>query len=240
MSEIHVSDLIPAYALDCLDPMEKQSVDRHLATCKVCQEELRAYLDLAGQLALAIPEHNPPASLKSAIMNKVQAPATRLQPEPARQSRWRAWLQPFSQPAWGAISLVLILVMAISNLLLWQQVNKQPAQQASAFFSVPMTAAASDPNANGVIVMSKEGDFGTLVVNNLPALPPSQEYQLWLNRDNYKVSGGLFTVKQDGYAAMVIHSNESLLNYKTFGITVEPMGGSPAPTGQKVLGGKLD
>jgi len=239
MNEIHVSDLIPAYALDCLDPQEKQSVARHLATCNDCQNELRAYLDLAGQLAIAVPERTPPARLKSSILNKVQAPAA-VQPVPARQSHWRAWLQPFSRPAWGAISLALILVLVISNLLLWQQVNKQPPAQSNAFFSVAMAGTAADPSANGVIVMSKEGDFGTLVVNKLPALPPDKEYQLWLNRDNYKVSGGLFTVKQDGYAAMVVHSNESLLNFKTFGITVEPMGGSPGPTGQKVLGGKLD
>jgi anti-sigma-K factor RskA len=32
---------------------------------------------------------------------------------------------------------------------------------------------------------------------------------------------------------------EPLLKFQAFGITVEPTGGSPGPTGEKVMGGEL-
>jgi len=36
-----------------------------------------------------------------------------------------------------------------------------------------------------------------------------------------------------------VQANQPLDTYQSFGITIEPNGGSPAPTGKKVLGGNL-
>jgi hypothetical protein len=41
--ENHVSDLIPGYALDCLDSPERLLVSEHLAHCSQCQAELQGY-----------------------------------------------------------------------------------------------------------------------------------------------------------------------------------------------------
>jgi anti-sigma-K factor RskA len=36
---------------------------------------------------------------------------------------------------------------------------------------------------------------------------------------------------------MWVYTTHPLVDYQQFGVTVEPLGGSPAPTGNKVLGG---
>ncbi|MCA9973979.1 MAG: zf-HC2 domain-containing protein, partial [Anaerolineales bacterium] len=53
-------DLIPAYALGCLDPDEADRVAAHLADCAACRTELAAYASVVDALALAAPEAAPP------------------------------------------------------------------------------------------------------------------------------------------------------------------------------------
>jgi hypothetical protein len=62
-------------------------------------------------------------------------------------------------------------------------------------------------------------------------------FGLALNSDGLRTSGGVFAVNPEGYGALWISSPEPLSSYPAFGITIEPVGGSPGPTGEKVLGG---
>jgi anti-sigma-K factor RskA len=91
----------------------------------------------------------------------------------------------------------------------------------------------------GTLVMDHQGDYGTLVVDKLAALDPSQQYQVWLLNGGNRTSGGVFSVNPDGYASLEIMAPKALSQYDSVGITVEPFGGSLAPTGLKVLGGTI-
>lgn len=95
------------------------------------------------------------------------------------------------------------------------------------------------PNATGLLVISLDGMHGTMVVDQLPVLGEAEQYQLWLIQDGERTSGGVFSVDTQGYKSLYIDSPEPLASYSAFGITVEPAGGSPGPTGEKVLGGEL-
>jgi anti-sigma-K factor RskA len=88
-------------------------------------------------------------------------------------------------------------------------------------------------------VVSLDGEHGTLVVDGLAALGEEQQYQLWLIQDGQRTSGGVFSVSEEGYGSLWISSPEPLSSYSTFGITIEPAGGSPGPSGDKVLGNAL-
>jgi anti-sigma-K factor RskA len=61
----------------------------------------------------------------------------------------------------------------------------------------------------------------------------------WLIENGQRTSGGVFSVSQEGYGSLRVSSPQPLSNYSAFGITVEPVGGSPGPTGNKVLGSPL-
>jgi anti-sigma-K factor RskA len=60
-----------------------------------------------------------------------------------------------------------------------------------------------------------------------------------LIRDGQRTNGGVFSVNPDGYASLELYSPLPLIQYQAIGITIEPWGGSPGPTGPKVLGGDL-
>jgi len=240
MSTVHISDTIPAYTLGILEDAEQEEVRRHLSGCAACQEEVRAYQQVLEQLPMAVPQRNPPLYLRAAILQRAAAAA----PAPRRAARpaWLAWLSHPLSPAAGWLALILIVVLAGISLSQWQQLQIPAAAvtptQASDFRLVHMS---SPPNgqATGLLVISDEGTFGTLVVDGLEPLGPAQQYQLWLVKDGQRSNGGVFSVQDDGYGVLKIDSPLPLIQYQTFGVTIEPFGGSPGPTGKKVLGGSL-
>mgnify|MGYP002390296441 FL=1 len=148
----------------------------------------------------------------------------------------RKWLTRHA-PAWSMVSLALVVFLAISNVWLWKKVGD--LELVGQFNLVRLTGSDYAPDASGVMVVSRDGMEGTLVVDHMPELNPAYQYQLWLIRDGVRTSGGVFSVNDDGYASLVVKSEAPLLSYDTFGITIEPFGGSPGPTGDKVLGGNL-
>ncbi len=237
--DFNVSEMIPAYALDILDPSEAELVAGHMQTCPRCQDELRAYRQVVDDLPLAMVEAEPAPHLKTRIMG--QARSTR-HAAPVAQANWWENLKErltFKTPAWGMVSLVLILVLGASNLFLWSRLNRIEQTAPTTLASVPLTGSDFTPKATGMLVISQDGEHGTLIVDGLPALDSSQQYQLWLIQDGQRTSGGVFSVDSEGYGSLWIESPRPLVSYQGVGITIEPAGGSPGPTGERVLGGDL-
>ncbi len=238
MSEEHVLDLIPAYALDCLDEEELGQVVAHLAVCASCRLEAEQYRAIVDELPAAMAQHQPPAALKDRLMQAARREKAQAQDRPSFVDRQRP------RPAWRSLnlawlSLILILALGLNNLFLWQRLNRVESRQRQSLMTVALQGTQFSPNAAGMLVISRDGEHGTLVVDGLPPLGAERQYQLWLIRNGERVSGGVFSVDSQGYGSVWVSSNEPLINYSSFGVTIEPAGGSPGPTGEKVLGGGL-
>jgi len=233
--EEHVFDLLPGYALGCLDEQDLLLAARHLARCPVCRKELDGYWETVDHLALAAPPQAPPDHLRARIMHRAAAPAEAPQRAagPVTGPGWRGWL--------AAVAAVLLLVsLAASNFLLWQQVNELQASAPGGPARIVLLEGTPDaPQALGYLVIFPNETYGSLVVEDAPPLSPGYAYQLWLVRDGMRANGGVFSVSEDGYGTLEIWAEYPLDSYPSFGITVEPEGGSPGPTGIKVLGGDL-
>lgn len=234
MMNEHPIDDLPAYALDCLSESESQTVGQHLSVCAGCRSEAAALRDAAARLALSAVLANPPAQVKQAVLSRVEADRNS-----ARSKPNSGWLRNL-QPGWGVAALAVIILLLISNLVLLNQVRAltQPAP-AAGFQLVSMAGAGPAESARGVMIVTGSGRFGTLVVDGLPELDEQQQYQLWLIQDGERTSGGVFSVDYWGYGAVVIKAPLPLNSYTDFGVTIEPAGGSPGPTGDKVLGGSF-
>jgi anti-sigma-K factor RskA len=236
----HVSELLPAFALGCLEPDEALLVAEHVAACALCRAELSEYEAIGGQLALAVPEFDPPHRLRQRLMDRVQPYPVVLGDTRVRRQRWGSSLLNRVGPIWGWASLVLVIALAVGNLLLWQRVSqltRTVTAEGMRVFMLMETDVA--PGATGVVVVSPDGTDGALVVDGLPALDETRQYQLWLIRDGRRTSGGVFSVDPAGYGVLHVDSPAPLAAYDGFGVTIEPHGGSPEPTGAKVLGGSV-
>ena len=254
----HVQDLLPGYALGCLDEQELLQVARHLPRCADCRAELETYSATAEQLALATPVVMPPFLLKEKVLARVeqhaarpdqQAAGTAHATSSAQQDRKAGrglfdWLNSklgTSRLSWGAaLALLLLMVLGVSNLLLWRQVNTlQTRVPAGNVQIVNLMGAPAAPSAQGYLMIFQNEPYGTLVVEDLAVLEYGYQYQLWLIRDGMRTSGGVFSVDDHGYGTLQIDADQPLKSFASFGVTVEPWGGSPGPTGEKVLGGDL-
>lgn len=234
MSEPHVEELLPAYALGSLDPEDELLVREHLADCPECQRSLRAYQAVLDDLALEVPLRLPPSGLRQSILDRIDegnAPATH-----TNQRNWLEKIQGLfsSLPAWGWVGLALIVVLAVSNILLWRQLQNRPSP--GTLLVEILEGTAEFPQAEGLLVLNQGATTGTLIVDQLPLLDEAHEYQLWLIQGEARTSGGLFSVDDEGYGRLYVHLPAPLVDYSGLGVTIEPAGGSPQPTGPKVIG----
>ena len=235
--ENHVIDLLPAYVLDALTDDEMNQVAEHLTECLTCQAELARMQQVADELPLALVQTTPPPEVKSRLMKSVHSHQVKLS-TPNQLTFWQR-LKGLLRTRMPALVLALIVVMVLSDLLIWRQLNLANRQAST---SMQLVALANTPNssgAEGTLIMDPNGKYGTLVVDNLATLDPSKQYQVWLIKGGERTSGGVFSVNPDGYASLELHAASPLAQFDSIGITIEPTGGSPGPTGAKVLGGDL-
>ncbi len=215
-----------------------RQVAEHIAACGQCSAELEAYQALVPRLALAAPDSSPRPQVKHALLGSLEAQPDTAGPRSRTASvNWLAGLFGRSAPAWVALSLVLVFALAAGGIWLWTQAAEQrgavPGEQMEV---VALAGTAAAPDAHALLVISGDGESGALVAEHLQPLQEDEQYQLWLIRDGQRTSGAVFSVDEDGYGLAQVESPDLLSAYSAFGVTIEPYGGSPGPTGPKVLG----
>lgn len=243
IEEHYVTDWLPGYVLDALTEEEMREVSEHLRTCASCQAELAHLQQIVDELPLAVTQTAPPPELKLKVMQSIHTrqPAQRVKPvSTTEQSPFLQRLAIFFRGRLPAFGLALIIILVLGNLLLWRQVNQANHQATTPMRVYALANTQNSPRAIGTLIMDPEGNYGTLVVDKLVVLDPSKQYQVWLIKGTDRTSGGVFSVNHDGYASLEILASLPLVKYDSIGITIEPAGGSPAPTGDKVLGGELN
>jgi anti-sigma-K factor RskA len=232
LNHTDVIDLIPGYALGSLAEHEARPVALHLESCTACRDELSAYEDLMAGIAMAeIPQVTAPASLQQRVMQQIQPPPSPAISIPERQSLWqRLRLPQLSLGLAGAVALLVLFVIAAA---VWTQ-GAEPSLPRT----VQMRGTENAPDAEALFEANAQGTEATLRVSGLMPLDPSQQYQLWLvNPDGSRDSGAVFSVQEDGSAVVHIIPTVRFNQYQRLGVTIEPAGGSPGPTGPQVLAG---
>jgi len=235
--ENHVIDLLPDYVLDILAETELSQVAEHLADCPTCQAEFQHLLLVADELPLALVLSSPPPRVKDNLMGAIHALNTKT--TASSQPTLLEKLTRVFRMRLPALGLALILVLALGNILLWRQLSSSSLQANTPMRVVALVSTKDSPQAIGTMIMDPDGHYGTLVVDHLAELDFEHQYQVWLNRDGERISAGLFSVNYAGYASLELLAPLPLIQYETIGITIEPMGGSPGPTGAKVLGSEI-
>ncbi len=235
----YFEDLLPGYALGSLEAGEDFQLAEHLGDCPDCRTELVAYRNIVMELPQAMVEVDPPPELKEKIIARARGAGSN-DPRESNLPLWQSTKTIFHRlPSLAVASLLLIIVLGLSNLALLARQAQTSIADRSNLQRIYLTGTEYSPDATGLFVISREGEYGTLIVDDLPELDSYQQYQLWLIRNGERSSGGVFSVGDDGYGSLVVASDQALVLYDSFGITIEPTGGSPEPSGDKVLGGQL-
>lgn len=97
--------------------------------------------------------------------------------------------------------------------------------------------AAGSSQTLGTSIWLASDQRGLIVLENLPALPASQSYQLWLFEPGASapVSAGVFASEPTGPVRHQFTVAAPVRAVERFAVSVEPKGGAPRPTGKFVL-----
>lgn len=231
----HIIDLIPAFALGVLDDDEATAVAEHLLDCAACRAELVAYESVADALSLAVPQSDASPALKNRLVARLQAAQTSqtaVSPSPSPWQRVAGLIQNFlTGPRWQPVLALAAIILLAAAFILWQRGNNPPPP-----VQMQLQGTEAAPDASGVIEIVANGRDASLTVAGLPVLSPERQYQLWLVKDDQRTSGAVFSVNDNGWARVTVAAERPFSEFTTFGVTIEPAGGSPGPTGERVLG----
>ncbi|HEX2619361.1 MAG TPA: anti-sigma factor [Phototrophicaceae bacterium] len=256
-----VLELIPAYAIGATDPEETRFVERHLNDCPEAAAELQLYSELHDDLLFEAPLVVAPPRLAAKI---AQIPKTekvagvqRVNFAPKTQKTNDKGVRNLT-PVWVAVAAaaaVLILVNVywigqvndlqgkqqnLQDTLDHQKLALQIANASDATLTHLISTEITNPvNSSGTVIWSPAQSLALLKVDGMPETPADQEYQLWLIKDEQRVSAGTFRVNTTGEGLLIFETSEPIQDFAVFGITLEPAGGSKEPTTSPVLSGEI-
>jgi anti-sigma-K factor RskA len=239
------------YALNALEGEDRAALEKHLATCPECRNELEQLRGDGALLALSVTGPKPPQRARQRLLDAVGNEAsaesrTRVdaQTTPGRKSWW-GWL------GWAATAAVLVFAaslwkenstlkhtLASGRAQFTQAANElEDLRRIAAPIVSPDTqvftvvALKTQPQPQGKAFYLKNRRSLVFVANNMPALPPQKAYELWLIPvQGAPIPAGLFKPDAHGRGSIVNPPLPPGAEAKTFAITVENESGATTPT----------
>lgn len=227
-----VHSLTGAYVVDALDDRERAVFETHLAECADCREEV-ASLGEATDLLSHTTELAPPAFLRDELLAQVSAirPLPPQAPEPGAEPVTS--LAERRRRRWPVLVAAAAAVLVIGGgVVAWHPWADQPSQVVSATDQVLNARDAQrvtvdlPDGARATLVRSVAQGRAVLVTRAMPSAPSGKTYQVWLQHGDDMVPAGLMGSSHD--QTLLLDGNAA--DASAAGITVEPTGGSPAPT----------
>lgn len=234
-----VHTMVGAYVLDAVTDLERAAVDRHLRDCEACRAEVDELRETTARLADGAWSVPPPGlrdNVLAAITTTRQiAPVSPAAPSPvpaARRSRLR--LVSAAAAVVVAVSGAATAVYAIQD----QRVRAERANVAAARADEALTRAVlGSPDlvlregevAGGgrvTVASSRSQNAGVIMLAADSAPAGDRVYQLWTITPGGATGQGALSPGQSAAMKLV----RGLPQATGVGVTIEPTGGSAAPT----------
>lgn len=226
-------DLAAAYALDALEPAERDLFEEHYRTCKQCVHEVEEFREVAGFLAAGESADDGPDELRARILASIPGIAQDARVTPLRYRSRRITTVVLSLAA--ALALVLgIATRSPTGPDEFEQVTR------SADAAHTQLDPTSGTSAGGLEIVWSASEGAAAVTGEAIADPGTgATYQLWVIEGGAASPSGLFQPEDGEVRALVdlptIDSEDA-----SFGVTIEPEGGSEQPTGDVLYMGPVE
>jgi anti-sigma-K factor RskA len=256
-------DDLPLYAVGALTGEESERLQRHLAECPACREELKGLNEAAAQIALAVEPAAPPVHFREQLMARLdEQRSAAVVPNEGRhrisdhhRERRSVW---FWAPAFAT------LLFALAFVAVWRQnrrldeetrdlsarlaTSREALDRAGELIHaltapdaqhVSLVAAGAKVQQEAKAVYSSRQHSLVLLADHLNPLPAHKTYELWLLPANgsQPLPAGTFKPDERGSAALVLSQLGDGVAAKGFAVTVEDEPGSATPTMPIVLSG---
>jgi anti-sigma-K factor RskA len=254
-----MQDLAAAYALGALSPEETRAFEAFLQTSPETQREVDEYREVSAVLSTLARGPAPDPELKDRVMNRIgQTRVASLPRSDLRASRP-------SMPLWIALAASTVLAVGLGAALL--STRRELASSNAARDSVRSALALvegqlqqrektlnwilepgvqlSQLNSTGTaepkiqFFWNRQKNIGMVHAFNLGPATAGKVYQLWFIKDGKPVPSVTFNAEPDGHAMVENITVPQGSGITHAAVTIEPAGGSPAPTSPIVMMGTL-
>ena len=243
MTSPDVHSLGGAYALDAVDDLERAAFDRHLAECDACAVEVAEYRETAVRLAEGSWSVPPPRMREQVLARAAATP--QLPPLGHRRggtspgTRWRRLAV-----AAAAVGVLGVGTAATTYAVQDQRIGaersataaaQQRADRIQTLLAAPdavLHAGALTGGGRVTVVTSNAENAGVVVLADAPPPGPDRAYQLWVLDDVTPISVGLLPAGQSQATTLI----EGVRGRAAFAVSLEPAGGSPAPSTTPLVG----
>ena len=229
-NDVHA--LSGAYAVDALDDIERAAFERHLDECPECQDEVASLREASSLLAGTV-ETAPPPALRDRVLAQV-ATTRPLPPQvgatPAEHRQKRRPRRRFAVLVAAAAAVAVVGAGVVVTQEPWADETSQVPSATDAVLQAEDARSSSvdfKGGATATVTHSDSVGEAVLVTSEMPPPPDGMVYQLWLEQPGVgMVSAGVMPTKAD----QTVLLDGDAATATAAGITVEPDGGSTAPT----------
>lgn len=243
MSHDELKSLIAPYVLGAVSPEETEYVRAHIVACDECMAEADSHSTIVSSLAHSVDDEPLPDGFIDRVMARAHeesedsgaittAPPEHMVVSPLVRPRRRAGVLA------AAAALLLVAVLAgslIATTIRLADVRSdldQEREQLTALVEEQGGMRLDDPAGESVGAMLPTQEGGIFLVHGLEDAPDERTYQVWLIEGDQPISAGTFD-PSDGVGTL--QTDRTLEGVDAVAVTVEPEGGSSAPTGDPVL-----
>ena len=206
-------DLVAVYALGAVSPEEARTVTAHLAVCETCRAEYEKLKLPADAVALSVDDRldeTQCASMKERLMRAIDA----------QDVSQRRKVNPFTIVT--ALALAACLAFALVSFNAQRQLDELQLKGARVY-----------QVANGEIFKTPQRVY--IIMRTLPTLPAGRVYQAWTLAPGAKDMTPSLTFVPDARGFVVISLPVPAADVGVVAISVEPAGGSRAPTSKPLF-----
>jgi anti-sigma factor RsiW len=225
--ETGIHELTAAYALDALDPDERQAYEAHLRSCESCQEELASFAGVTEALAVGASGPAPGPELRDRILAGARAEPQVVVPF-APQPRSRRLALP-AVGAVAALAAVVAVAVGIWALQLSSDLDDtrsalERQREAAAIVAAPDSRTIPLAAGQGRLVVAPDGR-AVLQLAGLEPAPAGKTYEMWVVEGEVPAPAGLFS--GEGHTELVDGTVEE---GDVVAVTLEDEGGASTPT----------
>lgn len=224
--------LLEQYVLGITDPDQTQEVERHLDLYPELNQEVAELRDAIRQYAL---QQDIPIPAQGA--NEPQLVTNTSSPKTYGQINWLSVAVIGSLALLCGLSALRMRNLQEENKILLSELSTcESREKIIAFLKDPqtqpvvLTETTANTKAAALVYWNKTSKKAMLNPFNLPKLPSDKQYQIWVDVAGKMISIGLISTNLEKYQDLKYLDEATSLN-----ITIEPLGGSAAPTVSRLI-----
>jgi hypothetical protein len=243
------SELLGAYALDAVDPDERERIERHLAECPRCRAEVSEHREVASYLSQS--GANAPEGVWDRIAAELAPPAPPMRvaivpPDPAEPPAVAPTVTPIeagrrpSRPMWAALAVAACIIALLGVVAVGQAQHLNRGTSAEELASdvaadSKLKVELTGDDGSGRAVVGADGQ-GYLIMDEVPPPAEGEVYQLWGKVDGTVLSLGTF-----GESAVVPFSvdPQRIDDIELFAVTQEKAPGVVASQQDPMMAGTV-